>query len=166
MMHMVFWCFVQAILSGVPAAASRCLVNHGEPKMIWELMCIAVLLEETLLIRMFRLDIEGSRLGTSKKSTLFHCRIAEFSIMAFALIDDGCDGCGDDPFPAFPARGWSMRRGHRKAIETRIIRKSESLERIRWSNAPSLANVGLGRSAVKRSVNRSSRRFEKEEMDS
>ena len=118
-------------------------------------MCIAVLLEETLLIRMFRLDIDGSRLGTSKKSTLFHCRIAEFSIMAFALIDDGCDGCGDDPFPAFPARGWSMRRGHRKAIETRIIRKSESLERIRWSNAPSLANVGLGRSAVKRSVNRS-----------
>lgn len=86
--------------------------------------------------------------------------------MACALIDDGCDGCGDDPFPAFPARGWSMRRGHRKAIETRIIRKSESLEKIRWSNAPSLANVGLGRSAVKRSVNRSSRRFEKEEMGS
>ena len=56
------------MLSGVPPAATRCLVNHGEPKMIWELICIAVMLEETLLIRMFHLDIEGSRLGASKKA--------------------------------------------------------------------------------------------------
>eukprot|EP00438_Fugacium_kawagutii_P001578 Skav221820 [mRNA] locus=scaffold885:72571:74449:+ [translate_table: standard] len=56
-----------------------------------------------------------------------------------------------------------MRRGHRKAIEARILRLAPR-EGTRWSSSPSLANAGLGRSSVKRSVNRSSRRFEKEEM--
>eukprot|EP00438_Fugacium_kawagutii_P000483 Skav216943 [mRNA] locus=scaffold3396:103400:109863:+ [translate_table: standard] len=59
----------------------------------------------------------------------------------------------DDPPLGFAARGWSMRRGHRKGLEARNLR-------VQLGSAG-----GLGRSAVKRSVNRSSRRLEKETME-
>ena len=71
-----------------------------------------------------------------------------------------CDYSNDDGLEAFPPRGWSMRRGHRKALEARSDRKS-----LGFTPELSLASSGLGRSAVKRSVNRS-RRFEKEELSS
>ena len=71
-----------------------------------------------------------------------------------------CDYWNDGALEAFPPRGWSMRRGHRKALEARSDRKS-----LVRTPELSLASSGLGRSAVKRSVNRS-RRFEKEELSS
>ena len=67
-----------------------------------------------------------------------------------------CDYLNEDGLEAFPPRGWSMKRGHRKALEARTVRKS-----LGCTLELSLATSGLGRSAVKRSVNRS-RRFEKE----
>ena len=67
-----------------------------------------------------------------------------------------CDYSNEDGLEAFPPRGWSMKRGHRKALEARTVRKSLAL-----TPELGLASSGLGRSAVKRSVNRS-RRFEKE----
>ena len=66
---------------------------------------------------------------------------------------DSCEW-DEDPFQPLRPRGWSMRRGHLKALETRC-RRLQSLN----------GTSNLGRSAVKRSVNRS-RRFETEESKS
>lgn len=75
---------------------------------------------------------------------------------AMDLAMNGTEWDEDPLDQPLPPRGWSMRRGHLKALETRCDRRWLSSEK---------NGASLGRSAVKRSVNRSSRRFETEEDD-
>ena len=75
---------------------------------------------------------------------------------AMDLAMNGTEWDEDPLDQPLPPRGWSMRRGHLKALETRCD--------CRCLSSPNGAS--LGRSAVKRSVNRSSRRFETEERKS
>lgn len=76
---------------------------------------------------------------------------------AMDLAMNGTEWDEDPLDQPLPPRGRSMRRGHLKALETRCDRRWLSSEK---------NGASLGRSAVKRSVNRSSRRFETEERKS